>query len=100
MGISSSTPGEAGPWLLQIGWTYSDVPSRLDCAVAGFKTKLSSAGLIYKHYGKAIVAKLMGLSEDHADVRTVYLATYKKFMEAIDAVDNGNPKMSLSHLLD
>jgi len=32
----------------------------------------------------------MGLSEDHADVQTVYLATYKKFMEAIDAVDNGD----------
>lgn len=32
----------------------------------------------------------MGLPEDDNDVQTVYLATYKKFMEAIDAIDNGN----------
>ena len=31
----------------------------------------------------------MGLPEDDTDVQTVYLATYKKFMEAIDAIDNG-----------
>ncbi|KAL3699288.1 hypothetical protein R1sor_017310 [Riccia sorocarpa] len=41
----------------------------------GFTTKLSSARLVYKHYG--------------LDVERVYLAVYKSFMEAIDAVDNG-----------
>lgn len=55
----------------------------------GFATKLSSAGLVYKHYGKQIVAALVGLPADHPDVHTVYLAVYKSFMEGIDAIDNG-----------
>lgn len=55
----------------------------------GFNTKLSSAGLVYKHYGREIVASAMGLPVNHADVEAVYLAVYKHFMEAIDAIDNG-----------
>ena len=55
----------------------------------GFATKLSSAGLIYKHYGREVVAKLMEKADVDADVECVYLAVYKNFMEAIDAVDNG-----------
>ncbi|KAK9804694.1 hypothetical protein WJX72_000202 [[Myrmecia] bisecta] len=55
----------------------------------GFNTKLSSAGLVYKHYGKEIIAELNGLPVDHPDVQTIYLAVYKHFMEAIDAIDNG-----------
>jgi uncharacterized UPF0160 family protein len=59
----------------------------------GHTTKLSSAGLIYKHYGREVVSSLMGgLSKDHPDVDAVYLAVYRNFMEAIDAIDNGiNP---------
>ncbi len=55
----------------------------------GFSTKLSSAGLCYKHFGEQIVAAAMGLPVSHPDVRTVYLAVYKNFMESIDAIDNG-----------
>lgn len=39
----------------------------------GFNTKLSSAGLVYKHYGQEIIAGLMGVPADHADVQTVWL---------------------------
>lgn len=61
-----------------------------DCSFGhGFVTKLSSAGLIYKHYGQEIVAKELGLSEDHPDVQRVFLTMYKSFVEAIDGVDNG-----------
>nr|CAD1819036.1 unnamed protein product [Ananas comosus var. bracteatus] len=55
----------------------------------GFNTKLSSAGLVYKHYGKEIIAKELQLDEDHQDVQRLYLAVYKNFIEAIDAIDNG-----------
>ncbi|XP_020584013.1 UPF0160 protein-like [Phalaenopsis equestris] len=55
----------------------------------GFKTKLSSAGLIYKHYGKEIIAKELQLDYEHQDVQRLYLAVYKSFVEAIDAIDNG-----------
>ncbi|KAM0863405.1 hypothetical protein ACQ4PT_044610 [Festuca glaucescens] len=55
----------------------------------GFNTKLSSAGLVYKHFGKEIIAKELQLNEDHEDVHQVYLAIYKNFVEALDAIDNG-----------
>ncbi|XP_038695555.1 MYG1 protein-like [Tripterygium wilfordii] len=55
----------------------------------GFSTKLSSAGLVYKHFGKQIIAKELGADEEHPDVHRLFLAVYKSFMEAIDAVDNG-----------
>ncbi|MFS8029790.1 putative metal-dependent protein hydrolase [Helianthus anomalus] len=55
----------------------------------GFTTKLSSAGLIYKHFGTEIIAKEVQLDEGHPDVHRLYLAIYKSFMEAIDAIDNG-----------
>ncbi|MBA0616085.1 hypothetical protein Godav_016163 [Gossypium davidsonii] len=55
----------------------------------GFNTKLSSAGLVYKHFGKEIIAKELQLGEDHLNVQRLFLAIYKNFMEAIDAIDNG-----------
>lgn len=55
----------------------------------GFTTKLSSAGLVYKHFGLEIIAKELQLDEGHPDVQRLFLAVYKSFMEAIDAIDNG-----------
>ncbi|XP_039058934.1 MYG1 protein-like [Hibiscus syriacus] len=55
----------------------------------GFHTKLSSAGLVYKHFGKEIIAKELRLCVDHPNVHRLFLAIYKNFMEAIDAIDNG-----------
>ncbi|KAL5816790.1 hypothetical protein ACOSQ3_025168 [Xanthoceras sorbifolium] len=55
----------------------------------GFSTKLSSAGLVYKHFGKEILAKELQVDEGHPNVHRLFLALYKSFMEAIDAVDNG-----------
>ena len=64
--------------------------------LSGFQTKLSSAGLIYKHYGKQIVSEMMGTPDGNPDVETVYNAAYKNFMEAIDAIDNGRWDYSFS----
>ena len=61
---------------------------------AGFNTKLSSAGLVYKHYGREIIAKMIGKPQSDPDVETIYLAVYKNFVEAVDAVDNGESSMS------
>ncbi|KDO76697.1 hypothetical protein CISIN_1g019180mg [Citrus sinensis] len=55
----------------------------------GFSTKLSSAGLVYKHFGKELIAKELNVDEGHPDVHRLFLAVYKNFMEAIDAIDNG-----------
>jgi len=55
----------------------------------GFTTKLSSAGLIYKHYGKEIISNRLQLPIDDVKTETLWLKLYKEFIEAIDAVDNG-----------
>lgn len=56
----------------------------------GFETKLSSAGLVYKHFGKEVVAAILGAPSTDAEiVSELYLKIYKDFVEAIDANDNG-----------
>ncbi|SCV03923.1 LAMI_0H12024g1_1 [Lachancea mirantina] len=53
-----------------------------------YKTKLSSAGLVYKHFGKDIIAGLQ--PQLSAQERTLlYEKVYKEFIEALDANDNG-----------
>lgn len=52
-------------------------------------TRLSSAGLVYLHFGKAIIAQHVSLSVDHEDVNTLYEKLYSDFIEALDAHDNG-----------
>lgn len=53
-----------------------------------FTTKLSSAGLIYAHQGRAIISAIAPNLDDQ-QVDKVYLRVYAKLIEAIDANDNG-----------
>ncbi|KAJ1333819.1 MYG1 family protein [Microdochium nivale] len=55
----------------------------------GRETKLSSAGLVYMHFGKSIIARALGVSEDDDQVVTLYPKIYESFIEALDAHDNG-----------
>lgn len=58
----------------------------------GFKTKLSSAGLVYKHYGKRIIQQNLATgSKESSVVDLLYSKVYADFVEAIDAIDNGIP---------
>ncbi|XP_014465533.2 MYG1 exonuclease [Alligator mississippiensis] len=52
-------------------------------------TKLSSAGLVYLHFGSQILAHLLGRAEDDPVVQLLYDKLYENFMEEIDAIDNG-----------
>ena len=52
-------------------------------------TKLSSAGLVWLHFGKAIIATETQLAEDSAEVQILWHKLYQDFLEAIDAHDNG-----------
>ncbi|KAL8861243.1 MAG: hypothetical protein Q9178_002459 [Gyalolechia marmorata] len=52
-------------------------------------TKLSSAGLVYLHFGKAIIAQRTGLNLESEDVDILWQKLYNEFIEAIDANDNG-----------
>ncbi|CBZ55376.1 hypothetical protein NCLIV_057990 [Neospora caninum Liverpool] len=51
-------------------------------------TKLSSAGLIYKHFGKEILRHRFGVSCP-ALLDCVFHRLYTSFVEAVDAIDNG-----------
>ncbi|KAI9739443.1 MAG: hypothetical protein M1818_005131 [Claussenomyces sp. TS43310] len=52
-------------------------------------TKLSSAGLVYMHFGKAIIAQHLGVSEEAVEVDVLWKKIYEHFIEALDAHDNG-----------
>ncbi|KAI5785683.1 metal-dependent protein hydrolase [Pyronema domesticum] len=54
-----------------------------------FKTKLSSAGLVYKHFAPTLIAQRIGPDADAKTVDTIYNKLYKSFIEALDANDNG-----------
>ncbi|XP_043420003.1 MYG1 exonuclease isoform X3 [Prionailurus bengalensis] len=54
-----------------------------------WQTKLSSAGLIYLHFGHKLLAQLLGTNEEDSMVGTIYDKMYENFVEEVDAVDNG-----------
>lgn len=63
-----------------------------------FNTRLSSAGLIYKHFGKDVIKAVVeslakssktSISITEGRVESLYWKLYKDFVEGFDAVDNG-----------
>ncbi|XP_076860625.1 MYG1 exonuclease [Brachyhypopomus gauderio] len=59
------------------------------CPEKPWVTKLSSAGLVYLHFGRRILSSLTHLSEDSRELETLYGKLYENFVEEVDAVDNG-----------
>lgn len=59
----------------------------------GYNTKLSSAGLVYKHFGRRVIECLLRTGSEDAVpdsfLDICYDKVYKGFMEHIDAIDNG-----------
>lgn len=53
-----------------------------------FETKLSSAGLVYKHYGKEVISEVIK-NKDPKTLDILYTKIYEGFVEAVDANDNG-----------
>ncbi len=67
-----------------------------------FKTKLSSAGLVYKHFGRDMLRVMVassgteatpttkeGVDEEDLMLDKLYTKTYLDFVEHIDGIDNG-----------
>lgn len=69
-----------------------------DTAFPEHQTKLSSAGLVYMHFGKAVIAQHTKLPIDNPDVDLLYRKLYDDFVEAVDANDNGISKYDDSQL--
>lgn len=52
--------------------------------------RLSSAGLVYAHYGKEVIASILKAQEPKPDaIELLYKKLYQCFVESIDAIDNG-----------
>ncbi|KAJ1996719.1 hypothetical protein GGI04_005672 [Coemansia thaxteri] len=84
--------------VVDVGGVYSHDAKRYDHHQRGFdeqfsgsyKTKLSSAGLVYKHYGKDIIRAIIvdeQVGDDEIDM--LHEKLYKSFIEGIDGSDNG-----------
>lgn len=82
--------------VVDVGGEYDPTNNRYDHHQRTFattfpshNTKLSSAGLVYMHFGRAIIAQHTSLPLGHEDVTLLYEKLYTDFIEAIDANDNG-----------
>ncbi|KAK7694627.1 hypothetical protein QCA50_001814 [Cerrena zonata] len=83
--------------VVDVGGVYDESKQRFDHHQRGFTevfghgfgTKLSSAGLVYKHFGQEIVANIIQATSEDPRVELLWLKMYREFVEAIDAVDNG-----------
>lgn len=83
--------------VLDVGGVYDDAKKRYDHHQRGFmetfspehKTKLSSAGLVYKHYGQRLIQQEMQNKDDQTMLAVLYKKIYENFIEALDAIDNG-----------
>ena len=54
------------------------------------KTKLSSAGLVFKHFGRDIIRNVLAKSDlTEENLNILYKRVYEHFIEALDANDNG-----------
>ena len=84
------------PIIVDVGAVYDPTTHRYDHHQRGFTDtfspshpiKLSSAGLIYKHFGLDIISALTSCT-DMAQLHTLHTRLYHTFIEAIDAIDNG-----------
>ncbi|KRT84162.1 hypothetical protein AMK59_134, partial [Oryctes borbonicus] len=59
--------------------------------------KLSSAGLIYVHYGMEVITsvlKKIDYTPTTDCLKAIFLAVYEGFVEELDAIDNGIPMIS------
>nr|ODN99810.1 hypothetical protein L204_02250 [Cryptococcus depauperatus CBS 7855] len=85
--------------VVDVGGVYDPDTNRYDHHQRGFtevfghggfnRTKLSSAGLVYKHFGKEIIANRLNVPIEDEKVETLWLQLYSELIESIDGIDNG-----------
>ncbi|VDN08254.1 unnamed protein product [Thelazia callipaeda] len=87
--------------LVDVGGKYDHATRRYDhhqrdfvhtmssLKVLHYNTKLSSAGLIYAHFGKRVINELLKISPSDPVVDILYRKMYEIFVESVDAIDNG-----------
>lgn len=82
--------------VVDVGGEYDVAAKRFDhhqrefnTTFPGRATKLSSAGLVFMHMGKSIIANATGLTEGSDECARLHEKLYDDFIEAFDANDNG-----------
>ena len=87
---------EACHTVVDVGGEYDAAKNRFDhhqrtfgTAFPDRPTKLSSAGLVYLHFGREIIARHLSVAEDSEQVGLLWRKIYGSFVEALDAHDNG-----------
>ncbi|EAQ84677.1 hypothetical protein CHGG_08691 [Chaetomium globosum CBS 148.51] len=82
--------------VVDVGGEYDAARNRFDHHQRTFsttfpdrQTKLSSAGLVYMHFGREIIARRLAQAEDSEQVGMLWRKIYESFVEALDAHDNG-----------
>nr|CRX79072.1 hypothetical protein ls5930a1_00094 [Leucosporidium scottii] len=83
--------------VVDVGGVYDPEALRFDHHQRGFNevfggdfvTKLSSAGLVYKHFGQEILSTILSLPITNSTIQTLYPKLYADFIEAFDGIDNG-----------
>ncbi len=84
--------------VVDVGGVYDPKNHRYDHHQRGFSeffsplhgtTKLSSAGLVYKHFGREVLENVLKKSGITLHADAIYKPVYDAFIEAVDAVDNG-----------
>ena len=49
----------------------------------------ANATVLFRHFGKEIIASRVHATPEEEKVQTLWLKLYKEYIEAIDAIDNG-----------
>ncbi|KAJ2997261.1 hypothetical protein HDV02_005723 [Globomyces sp. JEL0801] len=83
--------------VVDVGGTYDHANHRYDHHQRGFMEtfdsnydiKLSSAGLIYKHYGKQVIQSILKWDSNHPQLNFIYQKIYDDLILMFDGVDNG-----------
>mmetsp|Transcript_68069 Transcript_68069/g.197240 ORF Transcript_68069/g.197240 Transcript_68069/m.197240 type:complete len:361 (+) Transcript_68069:43-1125(+) len=97
--LRTRTPGDIdkAKIVVDVGGTYEPEKHRYDHHQKSFtdtyskdyaEIKLSSAGLVYKHFGARVVEALCGRIEDRA-AAAILAKTYDSLIRELDALDNG-----------
>ncbi|CAE8638952.1 unnamed protein product, partial [Polarella glacialis] len=70
--------------------TVDGEPGKATCpqeATGRWRTKLSASGLVYKHFGREVIAQLLGTNAEQT--KLIWEEVYERLLEAVDGVDNG-----------
>ncbi|KAJ3170379.1 hypothetical protein HDU88_009008 [Geranomyces variabilis] len=86
-----------GDIVVDVGGEYRPEKLRFDHHQRGFKETfnenydilLSSAGLVYKHFGQRVIAELLKWQPSDPRLPVVYQKIYDDFVLAFDGIDNG-----------